>query len=66
MATVQPTDPKPFWQSKTFWTNVAVPMVIPFLPHSISQHITPERLAAGMGVLNVLLRFITKQPMVLK
>lgn len=48
---------KPFWQSKTFWLNVAA------IALTLTEQLPVEGETAVMviGALNVLLRFITKQ-----
>lgn len=55
--------PKPFWQSKTFWLNV-VTIVLAILtitePGLIG--IDPKMLLWITGVLNIVVRFLTDQP----
>jgi hypothetical protein len=52
---------KPFWQSKTFWVNLigvgaAVSGVVP----------EPETVIAALGLVNLVLRAVTKQPITWK
>ncbi len=52
---------KPFYLSKTFWTNVLMFVVVYFLPESIKPMIqNPETLASIFAVVNIILRFVTK------
>lgn len=47
---------KPFWKSKTFWTNVAAigATYLGYVPANIA--------AVAIPLVNILLRFITTQP----
>lgn len=52
---------KPAWQSKTLWFNLiaaASAMFFPGVQNFISTH--PMEIGVGMGVLNMLLRLVTK------
>ena len=54
------------WQSKTLWFNgvaAALEILQLFGPLNL---MSPEMLALGMGVGNILLRLVTKQPVSLK
>jgi len=46
------------WQSKTLWANVLLAAVA-FFP-GVSENITPERIAAGFSIINIILRWVTK------
>lgn len=52
------SDVKPFWQSKTFWANVVMGAAA-FVP-KVQEHLTPEKMAIGFSVANMLLRFVSK------
>jgi len=54
-------DGKKFWLSKTFWLNVLA--IIALIVQSQTGYvISPEAQVSILGVLNVILRFITKNP----
>uniref|UniRef100_A0A6M3J079 Uncharacterized protein n=1 Tax=viral metagenome TaxID=1070528 RepID=A0A6M3J079_9ZZZZ len=54
-------DGKKFWLSKTFWLNVLA--IIALIVQSQTGYvISPEAQVSILGVLNVILRFITKAP----
>lgn len=58
---LSPDDSKKPWQSKTLWTNVIIAVVAIASPPAhawISAH--PEAFAAAFGVINVILRMVTK------
>lgn len=59
-------DPKPFWQSKTFWMALAT-IVAPFAP-PISALIVahPEAVLTIVGLVNGGLRLVTDKPVALK
>jgi len=46
------------WQSRTLWANVLLAAVA-FFP-GVSENITPERIAAGFSIINIILRWVTK------
>lgn len=46
------------WMSKTLWVNLLMAGVA-FFP-SVQAHVTAEQAMAAMGVINILLRFISK------
>ena len=48
---------KPWWKSKTFWLNLAVLGVA-----SAVEQPNPEIVAQVLAVANIVLRFITNQP----
>ena len=59
--TLTPDDTKKPWQSKTLWTNIIIAIVAIASPPAhqwISAH--PEAFAAAFGVINVILRMLTK------
>lgn len=58
MPVSQPTDSKPFWQSKTFWVNLVLGAGS-FVP-AINKYLSPEILAGVFTVVNIVLRFISK------
>lgn len=54
---------KPFWWSKTFWANIlAIGSMI--LADKFGITITPEQATALLGLINIALRLITKEPIV--
>ena len=58
-------EPKPAWASKTVWTNILT-VAIAILALATQQldlsAQTLEWLLFGVGVLNILLRFVTNRP----
>lgn len=57
---------KPIYLSKTFWANVLLVLGLPFLPDPIKVFVQdPEKLAAIFGVVNLVLRFISKDKVTL-
>jgi len=46
------------WQSRTLWANVLL-AAFAFFP-GVSEHLTPERIAAGFSIINIILRWVTK------
>ncbi len=58
---------KKFWVSKTFWANIIIP-VVAFLHPGAAEFIAnnPEGAAMFWGAVNVVLRFVTKEKVVLK
>lgn len=55
-------DPKPFWQSKTFWLAAATILtpLVPPVGGFIAAH--PEAVMAAVGLLTGLARTVTKNP----
>jgi hypothetical protein len=54
---------KSIWQSKTFWLNVlSIAVAILAITKPELLPISPEWLAWIMGVLNILIRFLTNGP----
>ena len=62
--------PKPWYASKTIWANVlafAATMFTVFgvnLPFELSPEVQAEIVAAVMAVVNIVLRFVTTEPIV--
>lgn len=58
-------DPKPFWESRTFWANALVALSAILLlatqQFELSERVL-EWLLFASGVTNILLRFVTSQP----
>jgi len=54
---------KKFWLSKTFWVN-ALAMVALIIQSQTGFVVGPEKQMAALGVINTLLRFATKEPVV--
>lgn len=54
-------DNKKFWLSKTFWVNVLA-IVALIIQTYTGFAIDPEKQIVILGVVNTLLRFITKSP----
>jgi len=52
---------KKFWLSKTFWTNT-IALAALIVQSYTGFAIEPEKQLALLGVVNVFLRFITKEP----
>lgn len=58
---------KQFWQSKTLWLNtftvlVAILMLVQARPWVATLPLLEESLLLVVGILNILLRFVTSQP----
>ena len=49
--------------SKTFWVNVIVAVVVPFIP---AEYNNPVYIGYAVGALNIALRLISKGQVVLK
>lgn len=61
---------KPFWQSKTFWFNfvalVAALAATLGLDLGLTAEVQAQIVAGVMGVVNVALRFMTREPVRMK
>ena len=55
---------KPFWQSKTLWVNLIA--VVGDLMGVYGQTLSGDEKIAILGVINLILRFVTTQPVTLK
>lgn len=53
---------KPIWQSKTFWANIVALAGTLVGTEVLNAEMQGEIVAGIMAVLNVVLRFVTKQP----
>ena len=51
---------KTIWQSKTFWVNI-IAMVALIVQSKMGYIINPETQAGILGIINVILRFVTNQ-----
>jgi hypothetical protein len=49
---------KKLWQSKTFWTNILLAAVVPFLPEHIKP--TEDSMVYIFSAINLVLRLVTK------
>lgn len=56
---------KPFYQSKTFWWNLASGVAVVFWG-DVKPYVSPEIAGTVVVVGNMLLRFITSEPISLK
>ena len=63
MAQATTTTGKKFWQSKTFWVNV-LGIVALVAQSQFGYVISPESQVSILGVVNVALRFATKEEIV--
>lgn len=52
---------KPFWQSKTFWVNLAT-----YGLTAATDIENPEHVVMGLAIANIFLRVLTKQPISLQ
>lgn len=63
-------DPKPWYQSKTIWANVIVIVVAIGLYLQAQPGVIPDQyavyFAAFLGSLNIILRFLSDQPVTLR
>lgn len=55
---------KPFYYSKTLWTNLIAILGV-FTAKHLGIEITAEMTVTILGVINGILRFITKKPIVI-
>lgn len=55
-------DTKKFWESKTLWVNI-IAMVALVIQAKYGFIIAPEEQAAGLVLINLVLRAITKKPL---
>jgi len=55
---------KPFWESKTLWVNVIglIIVVIQYFQGVNIPILSPELSVAILAILNIVLRFVTNQP----
>lgn len=54
---------KPIWQSKTFWLNViTISLAILSITEPAFIHVDAKTLMWITGILNILLRFLTHEP----
>jgi len=62
------TETKPFWQSKTLWANAVGFIAVLTGAFGLDLGLDPETqitiVGAVMAVINIILRFTTKQPIV--
>ena len=56
---------KPFWKSKTFWANIIAVVALIFQTQ-FGFVISPEEQVAILGVINLILRAVTKEPITWK
>lgn len=57
-------DSKKPWHSKTLWINFGM-AIAAFFPQ-VQSAVTPETMATAFGVVNTILRFVTKSGISLK
>lgn len=54
---------KPFWESKTFWLNV-IAIAVLVADYLFTNQIIPAEIGVlVLGILNIVLRFLTSQPL---
>jgi len=55
---------KSIFASKTFWLNIAIALIgsVATQVPDLAFLAKPETLAIGAGILNIIMRFFTKQP----
>lgn len=51
----------PWYKSKTIWANVAAAVGAVIFPEVVAAN--PEESAAAIGILNILLRVLTRKPL---
>ena len=51
---------KPFWKSRTLWTNV-IAIVALILEAQLGKVLTPETQIGILGAINIILRLITNE-----
>lgn len=52
---------KKFWQSKTLWANAIAMTGAMFSGPTLGHVFAPEEVAAGLGIMNILLRLTTQK-----
>lgn len=52
---------KSWWQSKTLWANTIMGVGALFTGPTLGHVFAPEEVAAGMGVMNIILRLTTQK-----
>jgi hypothetical protein len=55
-----PEAPKPFYLSKTFWSNVILGVIVVMLPEPAKVYFTADNVAYLFAGVNMLLRLISK------
>jgi len=55
---VESTSVKSKWKSKTLWANLIIG-IVSFFP-KVAEVVTPAQVAQGLVLLNIILRFATK------
>ena len=55
---------KKLWESKTFWTNVLLAAIVPFLPENLKP--SDDAIVYIFSAVNMLLRLVTKGKIELK
>ena len=54
-------DSKPWYLSKTFWTNLILGVLIFVVPQEWKEYFTEANVAQLFAVVNIILRFFTDQ-----
>lgn len=52
---------KEFWKSKTLWANTIAMAGAVFSGPTLGHVFAPEEVAAGLGIMNILLRLTTQK-----
>lgn len=50
------------WKSKTLWANIAAAIAL-FIGMQFGYQVTAEEIAVFLAGINIILRFITKEPL---